>query len=67
MIENVSDLLSIVVTVLFVLAGIYLLFAVSNQHYIADLKKREDRYYHLLDEIDDEEDTGEDDNKPYYE
>lgn len=51
MIENFSDAIGFYTTVFFVLAGIYLLFVVSSRHHEQILRKREEAYYNLLDEI----------------
>ena len=51
MIENYSDAIGFYTTVFFVLAGIYLLFVVSSRHHEQILRKREEAYYNLLDEI----------------
>ena len=51
MIENYSDAIGFYATVFFVLAGIYLLFVVSSRHHEQMLRKREEAYYNLLDEI----------------
>ena len=51
MIENFSDAIGFYTTVFFVLAGIYLLFVVSSRHHEQMLRKREEAYYNLLDEI----------------
>ena len=63
MIENFSDAIGFYTTVFFVLAGIYLLFVVSIRHHEQMLRKREEAYYNLLDEIgneyEEEEETDE--------
>lgn len=51
MIENFSDAIGFYTTVFFVLAGIYLLFVVSSRHHEQMLRKREEAYCNLLDEI----------------
>ena len=60
MIENFSDAIGFYTTVFFVLAGIYLLFVVSSRHHEQILRKREEAYYNLLDEIGNEYEEEED-------
>lgn len=60
MLESVSDLVSLIVMILFVAAGVYYLYVVSDLHRSIELKKREERYYRLYDDLgdaDDEDDS----------
>lgn len=62
MLENLSDMISLYVLVFFVLAGLYALFIVSSAHHGDTVRRREEAYYSLLDEIGNEyedEDTDE--------
>lgn len=58
MLENLSDMLSLIVTAIFVIVGIILFFIVSDRHYADSMKKREERYDSFLEGMDD----GYDDN-----
>lgn len=60
MLESVSDLVSLIVMIASVLAGIYYLYSVSNLHRSIELKKKEDNYYSLLDDLSSDEDDEED-------
>ena len=51
MLENISDYLSLYVLVFFTLAGLYFLFVVTGRHHAEKVKKREEAYYSLLEEI----------------
>ncbi|MGM9940997.1 MAG: hypothetical protein ACI32N_03260 [Bulleidia sp.] len=60
MLENVSDMISLYVLIFFVLAGLYALFIVTSAHHGDLVRRREEAYYALLDEIGNEYE--EDDN-----
>lgn len=64
MLESVSDLVSLVVMIVFVLFGIYYLFKISNLHRSMELKRREEIYYSLYDDLGDDEDEEENGNLP---
>jgi hypothetical protein len=50
--------------VVFVLFGIYYLFKMSNLHRSIELKRREEIYYSLYDDLGDDEDEDENGNLP---
>lgn len=64
MLENLGDMLSLIVTIVFVITGIVLFFIVSNEHYAENMKEREERYYSFLEDMDDRYDD--DNDGPYY-
>jgi hypothetical protein len=65
MVESIGDFLSIAVTAVFVIVGIYLLYHISVQHHAERMKKLEEQYYRYYDDADDEDE--EDSSGPYYE
>lgn len=61
MLESVSDLVSLIVMIFFVILGIYYLYSLLNLHRSIELKKKGVRYYCLyedLNENDEYDDTG---------
>jgi hypothetical protein len=61
MLESVSDLVSLIVMIFCVVLGIYYLYSLSNLHRSIELKKKEDLYYRLHEELNEDEekdDTG---------
>lgn len=64
MLETLGDMISLVVTAGFVIAGVIVFFMVSNEHYAENMKEREDRYYSFLEDMDDRSDD--DNSGPYY-
>ena len=64
MLENISDYLSLIVLIVTSLAGIYILFTITDRSHNEEMKKREELYYSLYESMDDEFDDGTD---PYFE
>jgi hypothetical protein len=64
--ETFDDILSLAAVVFFAIAGLYFLVSVSNRHHEARMRAMEERYYRYYDNADDDA-TGEDDGKTYYE
>lgn len=61
MLESVSDLVSLTVMICAVLIGLFYLYKLSNLHRSIELKRKEDLYYKIYDEIGDDEDEEEED------
>lgn len=61
MLETFSDYLSLYVTIFFVIIGLYFLFTVSSKKHEEKVKNREERYFQLLEELD----NGYDDDDEY--
>ncbi|MCH4206649.1 MAG: hypothetical protein LKF53_09730 [Solobacterium sp.] len=57
MLETVSDLLSLAVMIAFAAAGIYALYAVSDLHHSIKLRRHEESFYSLYDDLSDEDDS----------
>ncbi len=55
MLETVSDLLSLAVMIAFAATGAYALYAVSDLHHSIKLRRHEESFYSLYDDISDEE------------
>jgi len=66
MLESISDMISFVITCLFTLIGLYILFVISDKHHDEVMKKREEIYYSFYENVDDEYDDDEK-STPYYE
>lgn len=64
MLETFSDYLSIYVLLFFVIVGLYFLFAVSSKKHEQKVKQLEERYFSLLEELDNtyEEDSDDEDD-----
>lgn len=61
MLESVSDLVSLIVMIAAVLVGFYFLYSLTNLHRSMELRRHEETYYSLYDEISDsDEDESED-------
>ena len=65
MIESVGDFISLVVSGIFTVIGLYCLFVVTDRHHEETMKRREEKYYSYLESLDDEYDDMRD--EPYYE
>ena len=66
MLESINDMISFVITCLFTLIGLYILFVISDKHHDEVMKKREEIYYSFYENVDDEYDDDEK-STPYYE
>ena len=65
MIESIGDFISLLVSGIFTVAGLYCLFVVSDNHHGEAMKRREDMYYSYFESMVDEYDDVKD--EPYYE
>lgn len=65
MLESMNDVLSLAASLFILCGGLYILFMVSDKHRDEMMKKREENYYSLYEEMDDEFDDEQ--NEPYYE
>lgn len=62
MLETFSDYLSLYVTIFFVIMGLYFLFTVSSKKHEEKVKNREERYFQLLEELDNGYDDDDEDS-----
>ncbi len=67
MIENFGDLVAVIAMVLFILVGLWMIYAISIRHREEDMKRREALYYRYYAETDDDSGDYDDRNEPYYE
>ena len=65
MIESISDVISVLVCIFFTAAAAYWAFSVSDRRRDRNMREREERYYRLSEELDD--DYGDDHDMFYYE
>lgn len=64
MLEDLNDVISLLVTTGFVIAGILVFFIVNDRHHEARVKKSDLRFQEMLDDMDDAYDDEED--GPFY-
>ncbi|MBR4444418.1 MAG: hypothetical protein IKS37_00800 [Solobacterium sp.] len=65
MLESIGDVIALLVCAVFVILTSYWMFRVTDKHHDRELRKREDRYFRLSEELDD--DYGDDRDTFYYE
>ena len=63
MLESIGDVVSLGVLILCSLAGIYLLFVVSDKHHDELMKLRQEMYYAFYDSLEDDDEESFD--RPY--
>lgn len=66
MLEDINDMISLIVMIISVIAGLWLLFAVSDRHHADTVKRREERYFRLYEDLEDASETDDDQDGPYY-
>lgn len=66
MLEDINDMISLIVMIVFVIIGLWLLFVVSDRHHADTVKRREERYFSLYEDLEDASDSEEDQDGPYY-
>ena len=65
MLESISDVISLLVCAFIAVLASYWMFRVTDKHHDRALREREDRYFRLSEELDD--DYGDDRDTFYYE
>lgn len=66
MLEDINDIISLIVMIVSVLVGLWLLFVVSDRHHADTVKRREERYFKLYEDLEDASESEDDQDGPYY-